>query len=56
MMLFVCHPKILHKRRLQFLVGVKMAPRETENNAYAKSWGDKPRALWYIVVFFGVVN
>ena len=24
-----------------------MAPRETENNAYAKFWGDKQRALWY---------
>ena len=33
-----------------------MAPRETENNAYAKVWGDKQRALWYIMVFSGVVN
>ena len=24
-----------------------MAPRETENNAYAKFWGDKQRASWY---------
>ena len=23
-----------------------MAPKETENNAYAKFWGDKQRALW----------
>ena len=36
--------------------GVKMAPRETENNAYAKFWGDKQRALWYVMVFSGVVN
>ena len=50
-MLFVCHPKILHKHCLQFLLGVKMAPRETENNAYAKFWGDKQRALWYVMVF-----
>ena len=35
-MLFVCHPKILLKHCLQFLLGVKMAPRETENNTYAK--------------------
>ena len=28
-----------------------MAPRETENNAYAKFWGDKQRALWYVMVF-----
>ena len=35
-MLFVCHPKIWHKHCFQFLLGVKVAPRETENNAYAK--------------------
>ena len=29
-----------------------MAPRETENNAYAKFLGDKQRALWYVMVFF----
>ena len=33
-----------------------MAPRENENNAYAKFWGDKQRALWYVMVFPGVVN
>ena len=33
-----------------------MAPRETESNAYAKFWGDKQRALWYVMVFSGVVN
>ena len=33
-----------------------MAPRETENNAYANFWGDKQRGLWYAVVFSGVVN
>ena len=55
-MLFVFHHKILHKHFLQFVLGVKMAPRETENNAYAKFWGDKQRALWYVMVFPGVVN
>ena len=55
-MLFVCHPQILHKHCLQFLLGVKMAPRETENNAYSNFWGDKQRALWYVMVFSGVVN
>ena len=55
-MLFVCHPEILHKHCLQFLSGVKMAPRETESNAYAKFWGDKHRALWYVMVFSVVVN
>ena len=33
-----------------------MAPRETENNAYAKFWGGKQRVLWYVMVFSGVVN
>ena len=33
-----------------------MVPRETENNAYAKFWGDKQRALWYVMIFSGVVN
>ena len=33
-----------------------MAPRETENNAYSKFWGDKQRALWYVMLFFVVVN
>ena len=55
-MLFVFHHKILHKHFLQFVLGVKMAPRETENNAYAKFWGDKQRALWYVMVFTRVVN
>ena len=50
-MLFDCRPKILHKHCLQFLLGVKMAPRETENNAYAKFWGDKQRTLWYVMIF-----
>ena len=48
-MLFVCPPKILHKRCIQFLLRVKMAPRETENNAYSKFWGDKQRALSYFL-------
>ena len=33
-----------------------MAPRETENNAYANFWGDKQRALWYAMVISVVVN
>ena len=33
-----------------------MTLRETENNAYAKFWGDKQRSLWYVMVFSGVVN
>ena len=56
MMLFVWHPEIFHKYCLPFLLGVKITRRETENNAYAKFWGDKQRALWYVMVFSGVVN
>ena len=33
-----------------------MAPRETEDNAYAKFWGDKQRALLYVMVFSVVAN
>ena len=33
-----------------------MVRRETENNAYAKFGDDKERALWYVMVFSGVVN
>ena len=50
---FVCRTKVLHKHCLQFLLGVKMAPRETENNTYVKFWGDKQIALWY---FWSAVN
>ena len=28
----------------------------TEDNAYANVWGDKQRALWYVMVFSVVVN
>ena len=49
-------PQILHTHCFQFLLGIKMAPRETENNAYAKFWGDKQTALWHVMVFSGVVN
>ena len=51
-MLFVCYPKILLKHCLQFLLGVKMALRETENNAYAKFWDNNKEhydMLWYFL-------
>ena len=53
-MLFVCHSKILHKHCLHFLLGVKMAPRETENNAYAQ-FGVTNKEH-YVMVFSRVVN
>ena len=33
-----------------------MAPRETENSAYAKFWADKQRAFWYVMLLSVVVN
>ena len=51
-MLFVCQPKILHKHCLQFLLGVKMAARETENNAYAKYWGDEQSVMVSYGIFW----
>ena len=55
-MLFVCHPKILHKHCFEFLLGPFKLSRETEDNGYAKFWGGKQRALWYVMVFSGVVS
>ena len=47
---------VSHKQCLQFPLGVKMAPGETEHMAYAKFGADKQRALWYVMVFSGVIN
>ena len=55
-MLFACPPQDLPEHSFQFLFGVKMAPREIENNAYAKFLGNKQRALWYVMVFSIVAN
>ena len=55
-MLFVCHPKIsevLQKHCFQFLLGPFEPPSETEENAYAKFWGDKQRASWYVIYWRG---
>ena len=40
---------------MSFSWGHKL-PRETEDNAHAKFWSDKQRALWYVMIFSGVVN
>ena len=50
-MLFVCHPKILHKHCFQFLLGVKMALTETENNAFRKILGLQTKT---IMVCYGI--
>ena len=31
-----------------------MAPRDTEDNAYAKFWGGKQRTLSYVMVFLAM--
>ena len=50
-------PKILHKHFLQFLLGIKMAPRETENNAYAQFFFVTKKEHYGMLCFFsGVVN
>ena len=33
---------------------IKMAPRETENNAYAKFWGDKEKEHYGTHVCYGI--
>ena len=56
-MLFVCDPQILHKHCFQFLLGVKMAPKETKKkNAYAKFWVHNKEHYGMLRYFFGVVN
>ena len=54
--LFVGHSKMSHKHCLLFLLGVKMAPRETENNAYANFWRHQQSVLWYVMAFSEVAN
>ena len=43
-MLFFGAPKFCKSSFFQFLLGAKLAPRETEDNAYAKRRVDKERA------------
>jgi len=33
-------PKVLHNLSFPFLLGITVVPRETEDNAYAKLWGE----------------
>ena len=44
--------KNLHNHCFQFLLGLRIVPRETENNSYAKLWGYKK----IIMVFSKVAN
>ena len=51
-MFFVCDPKFLHKHCLQFLLGVKIAPRETETT-FMQNFGETEKEhygmLWYFL-------
>ena len=51
-MLFFFQPKILHGHCLQFLLGVKMAAKETENNTCSKFGGDKKKELYGMLWYF----
>ena len=48
---FVCHPNILHEHCLQVLLGIKMTPKETENNAYANFLGSQTKS---IMICYGI--
>ena len=52
MMLFLCHPKILHKHCLQFLLGVKMVQEKLETMLMQNFGVTKKRhhgMLWYFL-------
>ena len=51
---FVCPSKILHDHCFYYLLGLTMVPRQTTNNAYAKSWRDKQRV--HTMVFLTLAN
>ena len=55
---FVCPPKILLKHCLyiSFSLQLKWPQEKLNDNAYSNFWGDKQRALWYVMVFSRVVN
>ena len=38
-MYLVCPPKIFHNHCFQFLQGIRVVPRDIEDNGYAKFWG-----------------
>ena len=42
----VCSPKFCITLCFSFLLGITAVPREIENNAYTKYWGDKQGAFW----------
>ena len=50
-MLFVCDPQILHKHCFQFLLGVKMAPKETKKKMLMQNFGFTTKS---IMVCYGI--
>ena len=47
-------PKILHKHCFSFLLGITAVPREIENNAYARFWGEIKCIMGNVQVAYGV--
>ena len=52
---FVCPPKIL-SIVFSFRLELKWPQEKLNDNAYSNFWGDKQRALWYVMVFSRVVK
>ena len=54
-MLFVCHPKILRKHCLQFLLGVKLAPKRNWKQCLCKilGWQTKSIMVCYDIFWSG---
>ena len=50
-MLFVCRPKVLHRHCLQFLLGVKMAPKGNWKQCLCKNLGWQTKS---IMVCYGI--
>ena len=51
-MLFVCHPKMLHKLCLQFLLGIQMAPEKLKTMRIENFWVTNKEhydMLWYFL-------
>ena len=48
-------PKILHSLCFSFLLGITAVPREIENNAYAKFWGQRRCIMGNLEVAYAVI-
>ena len=55
-MLFVCHVKYIIIIVFSFSWELKWPEKKLKTMFICKIWGDKQRALWYVMIFSGVVN